>query len=318
MRTSESAGKASVTVDAGHARLERRINSHAEEYAVARLSEDEEARALSLRYSILNDSMRFFPNYDSGLGGRRDDAFNEVLVDTLMWCLERHDPQRSPFTNFVRFKFKRKTISWNKKAAEKAERDATRRIEIDSLGEGSLMQYGIYSEDSQQFEEKPVTSGDQVTAAVIEFISLVIEFLEHSLDRAHSERAKLYMRMNFTEWTTYSVKAQPTLWHCEPWMSDQTRIFATIENGFLNVYMSAPCASIHELWDTALREGYGEIIRLDDPRLQTSRPPAPWKLATSVHLDYLYSLGIKVTPGAVSQHRSKFNALKKELTTFSN
>lgn len=152
-----------------------------------------------------------------------------------------------------------------------------------------------------------------VNAFVAEFITLVVEFLDHVDDKAHSERAKLYLKMNFTEWTTYAVKVQPTYDWCVPFENEEVRIFANIENGFLDVYMADVCRTVRKLWSTDLKSGYGEIVNLDDERMAGKNAPAPWKLATSVHRDYLAGIGIKVTPAVISQHRKRFNELKQQL-----
>jgi hypothetical protein len=162
-------------------------------------------------------------------------------------------------------------------------------------------------------EAQDDTSFLRADAAIVEFISLVVDFLDHSADKAHSERAKLYMKMNFTEWVTYAIKVLPVFDWCAPFLSEEVRIFATTEDGFLDTYMAEVCRTIRKLWLTDLKGGYGEIVDLDDVRLAYGTAPAPWKLATSVHIDYLATLGIKVTPAVISQHRKKFNELKEQL-----
>ena len=241
-------------------------------------------------------------------------SYDDTLIDTLFWCLDHLDPTKRPYTHFVRFKYSRMRLTDAKK--EKAREERLADLDEQSLGDSveicGSSQSEFTMDEEQQTEESPTFA--KVNASVAEFLSLVVGFLEHTSDKAHSERAKLYLKMNFTEWTTYAVKVQPVYDWCMPFQNEERRIFATVENDFLDVYMADVCRTIRKLWSTNLKDGYGEIINLDDERLSQKNPPAPWKLSTSVHRDYLAGRGIKVSPAVISQHRKRFNELKGQLT----
>ena len=311
-------------VDSGDSRLELRINRKAKEFATLRGDNTNLARMLALRSEILSMSLSFFRVVGQGVS--KGASFDEPLIDTLYWCLEHLDPAKRPYTHYVRYKYKLERLT--QANAEKAlidDVDSLDEQELDGLNAAVIDDgYDAVDEEAQSFEsDEDMLDGSAVhesmnkaDAAIAEFLTLVIGFLDHAPDKSHTRNAQLYMRLNFTEWTTYAVKVLPALEYGEPFEREEGRIFATVEDGFLNVYMAEPCATVRQLWNTSLREGFGEIIPWDDLRMQSRRPPAPWKLSTRVHLDYLASLGVKVTPAVISQHRKRFNALKEQLTTY--
>lgn len=308
-------------------KLERRINRLATKYATARDDVGQSARAMSLKTDVLTLSLSYFYVVGQGMGQQYGSSFDEVLEETLLWCLARLEPNKRPFTHFVRFKYPRMRYT----EAKKEDRIQESFVELveqskydkDADGDGEY----IYEDETSGAVVEPEADPDalegegegtpfaRVDSAVAEFLTLVIGFLDHAPDKSHNLRAKLYMKMNFTEWATYAVKVQPQYGYCWAFEAQESRIFTSVEGGFLNVYMAGECESVRELWETELKEGYGEIIRLDDPRLQSKSPPAPWKLLTSVHLDYLAGMGIKVSSAVISQNRKKFNALKEQLST---
>ena len=69
---------------------------------------------------------------------------------------------------------------------------------------------------------------------------------------------------------------------CAPFLHEEMRIFATTEDGFLDVCMADVCRTVRKLWLTNLKNGYGDIVNLDDVRLVDGNAPAPLKLAVSV------------------------------------
>lgn len=317
-----------VLLDNKDARLEGEVNRLAKRYAVARDHKGQEARALSLRAEVVTRALSFFYVVGRDLDPKLDVTFDDVLVDTLTWVLDRYDPERGAFTYFVRYKYKRMV----KSTAEKEHAHQQRFVELVEQSKDDVDSYedGLPYEDEQSSTSAEVEDAlaalaadeadladnetDRVESAVAEFLTLVIGFLDHTPDKSHDDRAKLYLRMNFAEWTTYAVKVQPVYEDCRPFERQQRRIFSAAETGFMDMYMADLCRTVRRLWLTELKDGYGEIIKLDDERLLRKKAPAPWKLAIAVHLEYLRTLGIKVTSGVISQHRATFKALKEQLT----
>ncbi len=284
-------------IDSGDESLEYRINEMAVEYASIRDSDGSKAQRLALRTELLTLCIRHFRVVGQGMSARV--AFDDVLVDELYWCLEHFDASKGDFTHLLRFRYKRQSKS-------AADREHKSMQIYEPFDEETLENEA--AEDRPNLEEG---SSVHVNAMLAEFISLVTEFLDHLPDRKHNERAKLYLRMNFTEWTTYSVKTQSVIDDCEPFESQEGHFFSAMELPFLDVFMAEPCRSIRALWGCELKEGMGTILRVDDPALQAKNPPAPWKLPIGVHLDYVSSKGIKVTSAVISQHRKKFEQLKE-------
>ncbi|MBR3234205.1 MAG: hypothetical protein IKG11_01165 [Atopobiaceae bacterium] len=287
-------------VDNGKESLERRINRKAVRYAKIRDGEGNAARKLALRAELLTLCLHYFRVVGQGMSKR--DAYDDVLVNELYWCLDHFDSAKGLFTHLLRFRYKRQS-------ATAADREYKVASTIEPFDEEEHLSGA--TEDQLSFED---SSHEQADAMLAEFISLVVEFLDHLPDRKHNERAKLYLRMNFTEWTTYSVKIQPVIDGCELFESQETRFFSTMELPFLDAFMAESCRSIRKLWKCELKEGMGTILRLDDPALQKKNPPAPWKLPISVHADYVSSKGYKVTSAVISQHRKKFELLKEQMS----
>ncbi len=286
-------------VDSGEESLEHRINRKADKYAKIRDNEGNEARKTALHMELLTLCIRYFRVVGQGMASQ--DTYDDVLVNELYWCLKHHSASKGPFTHYVRFRYKRQSMTV-------AEREYKSTPEIVPLDEEK---HEFEATEVQPFFEED--SHIHADAMLAEFISLVVEFLDHLPDKKHNERAKLYLRMNFTEWTTYSVKMQPVIHDCEHFESQETRFFSTMELPFLDVFMARACRSIRALWGCELKEGMGTILRLDDPALKAKNPPAPWKLPTSVYVDYVSSKGYKVTSAVISQHRKKFELLKEQM-----
>ena len=287
-------------VENGKESLERRINRKAVRYAKIRDSEGNTARKLALRTELLTLCLHYFRVVGQGIS--KPDTYDDVLINELYWCLDHFDSTKGLFTHLLRFRYKRQSAT----AADREYKVVSKMVPLDEEEHLSGT-----TEDQLSFEDN---SHENVDAMLAEFISLVVEFLDHLPDRKHNERAKLYLRMNFTEWTTYSVKIQPVIDGCALFESQETRIFSTVEMPFLDAFMAEPCRSIRKLWTCELKEGMGTILRLDDPALQKKNPPAPWKLPISVHVEYASGKGYKVTNAVISQHRKKFELLREQMS----
>ena len=176
----------------------------------------------------------------------------------------------------------------------------------DRLLEGLSLEDASISDDLQSEE-----------AFYIEFLSLVISFLEHAPNaRDYTDVQKLYMRMLFTESTTRAVKERSTYEDCAPIARHERETFSAMELPFLDGFTVDVCRTILALWQTKLRDGFKAIIPDDyssENRAQRAGRSI-WRLPNSYWCDYIETAGFpRVGSSTISEQRAKFKRMLEEL-----
>ena len=326
--------------DSGNKRLEEKINRMFSEYAQLRHDPKDRDRARTLLGDILILLSRHFTVVGQDLEAmEHQTSFDEIMDDILIDALKEYDPSRGLFTHFLRYRYKKNRLS-EAMREDKRQRSLVEFRDMDAHPDADAADSDWQDDDEHggveerlgdadaadsgwRYDGRYSTPGyageaDEMCKAVVvsKVLSLLDSYLEGLGTNPETQRTRLYFRMIFTERMTYSVKVTPVFEDCEPLEAEEALVFHIVEVGFLDVFMAGICRTIRQLWDTPLRDGYGKIIKRDDPRMQRKNPPAEWKLRIDVYLGYLKKEGIGVSSAVISQNRKKFTDLYEKLTTF--
>lgn len=151
----------------------------------------------------------------------------------------------------------------------------------------------------------------QTRDVVVLVLGQVLNFLDYHEGGRHQAKSKLYMRMVFTERSTYAVRSQLDFEECEPFVRHERDTFRAAEIPFLDTFVadSTPDLwSIRRLWEIVFKERrQGSIDHLVDRinRFEHGEkgltPPSVSWIDIRDYQDYLKSqYGIEATDSVIS------------------
>lgn len=295
-------------IDTGDEELERRINRLAERLAALANQEGMTDRVRAIRTELFTCCMSFFRVVGQGIA-RGGDPFDEVLLDILMDQTDyeyvigkgrerkRFNPDRGPFTWYIRFLFRRRTID----RGNQENRD-TPDLQIEGPEEE---QYGYPEpEDHEHVDPVDVLYAEEL---YIELLVLATRLKGMATDdrNAGAGMASTGRHMALTEAITYLIKNEDWDDATPHYLGRHERdTFRAMEVSFLDWFMEAVCRSFPEIWHTHIEHRY--VTRTRYPLLNAM-----------AYIDYLEArFGRRIAGARVTQYRNEFREQVSDLPGF--
>lgn len=300
--------------------LEMRLNRKARMYKRLDPVNDGEV-ARKLKAEVVELLLKVFYVRGIGVSGGIDETFASIMSDSL----DKYDPSIGiPYSGFVRFLHDRRKrnpltkedqFNYDMLVRYGSDFEAGDREELDGLSSKRPHpeEWGLgdaASGDASAAEDMSEVGVAQAEDAAMEavflnMLTLVVAFLEHAEDkRDFTPRKKLYTRMFFTESVTRLVKSRTMFEECRPFQKHERDTFSTMELPFQDMYMAGLCRTICDIWQTALKDGFGSI----------SAGAATWKLPADTFRDYVFAIeGEMISRPVVSEQRNNYKKLQSQL-----
>lgn len=313
--------------------LEEEINKTAKRLCRAKAAGNV-SRQLVMRQKLASKCMSFFyvtgVNVSACNGSMEREGqcsqFDDIFIDTLMQVIDTYDANKGSFTHMLRMKYAHKRTDAAYAAAKEdtqfgggntsAPLSLDAALRQDDDGSSAVVDVIPGCASAAQAEdaaEERDLSGSAHLIIMLKTVSLISEFLGKT-GRAANDTRKLYTKMFFSETLTRVTKLHAE--HELAELEQQERIFfKAVEILFQDSYTVDKCRTIKQLWQTEFVEGVRAIERPFSG--DTSRPGASpdygWHLPAKVYISYLQSIGESSSNASVSQQRSRYQELLKEL-----
>lgn len=229
---------------------------------------------------------------------REFDRASMIFLDVFVEVMEKYSPEKGPFSNYLFFLLKRRTIS-----AYRTDQIYT--PEGDSIDAITETDDGIIIEGLT-----PVAPEDQepevramLNDLFAELTAMVLNFSERHSGRSNNETRKMWYRLFYTEDMTLAAQT------AELSTSHERDIFAAMKLPYLDYYMSKKCRALRQLAHTPLKP-YEESV--PERKGRTEETPLP--LPADVSLSYLKICeNISAGAGARSNQLNIYKTEKREM-----
>lgn len=222
-----------------------------------------------------------------------DHDHTEAFLDSVLEALEKYDPEKGPFSHYLKFLIGRR----NTDAYRKQKRHAP---DADSLDATFSEDNSLSLEDvvSDRMAEDPGQIG-RLEGKLADLTAQILNFSQRHTGRSANETRRSWFRMFYTEdMTLVAREGVRTLLH-------ERDVFTAMELDYLDYYMTKTCRRMKTLGVTRLKS-YHEVVPEREGMEETPVPlPADVSLAF-----WQYCRGEKKGASARSE---QYKAYKQEL-----
>lgn len=303
-------------------KLKDRIDRLARRYERLRSADahgSESARVRATYTELYGACLKYFYVTGSDLQGK---AVDSILIDLLADAISRYDSSRGLLVHYI-------ARVYPLRVRDEGERQSRAGKDVDSLDDGLLeSSYDgrlAYSDEALELDPMESAESDEEESGTgkdsyLQFLSVLVSFLEHKEDGRHLPESKLYYRMVFVERIVYAVKSQELFDYCLPIERHERDTFAAMELGFLDRFMKEKARTVAALWSDDMQNGYLASIKRLRERIESfqaggiEKPPKIRWIGIDSYKRYLEEVyGKTVSSPVISMQRDKFDRLEQQL-----